>query len=77
MRMIVSTWRIPESLFLGDHILEWSLSLSVIIYDLVMQGHDSSADAMMAVAEIDECCWAAIGSGGIGGPVAAAESDEW
>lgn len=73
----MSTSRIPPSLFLGDHNLEWSLLLSVTIHDFVMPGHGILADAMMAVAEINECCWAAIGSGGIGGQVAVAESDEW
>lgn len=31
----------------------------------------------MAVAEVGTSCWAAVGGGGVGGPVAAPESNLW
>ena len=73
----MSIWRIPDPLFLRDQILEWVLPVSVTIYDFVMPGHDIMADAIVAVAEVGACCWAAVGGGGIEGPMAAAKLDWW
>lgn len=42
-----------------------------------MPGHDRTADAIVAVAEVDSCGGAAVGGGGFGGPVAAAKFYLW